>query len=149
MTIPELVAHYFVKIQFVIFIVGIFFCIRILRSAQTGSQFRVREADRTDLNKLREGPDLAQAKLTPKKSSAPPVPPLALPGIRLSGEPHEILGIEEDANEVEIMKAYKDAIKRFHPDRIQGQAKEQIQFYEQASAKLNEAKDKMLKAVRG
>ena len=46
------------------------------------------------------------------------------------------------------MRAYKEAIKRFHPDRIQGQAQEQLQFYQQASAKLNEAKDEMLKKIR-
>ena len=148
MTIPELVSHYFVKIQAVMFIAGAFFCIRILTKGQKTTQFKVREADRTDLNRLREGPDLAAAKMIRRVPEAPPPKPLSLPGIRLSGEPYEILGVNEDAKEPEIMRAYKESIKRFHPDRIQGQAKEQIQFYEQASAKLNQAKDDMLKFVR-
>ena len=148
MNLLELIARNFVKIQFVLFIVGVFVCLRMLSSTQSRSHFRAREADRSDLTKLREGPDLAEAKLRPKHAPKSEMPPLALPGIRLSGEPHEILGVDEDASEVEIMRAYKDAIKRFHPDRIQGQAKEQIQFYEQASAKLNQAKDDLLKSTR-
>ena len=120
----------------------------ILKSGKNESQFKVREADRKDLNRLREGPDLAQAKLKRPAQAAPPPPPLSLPGIRLHGEAHEILGVAENASEAEVMRAYKDAIKRFHPDRIQGQAKEQMQFYEQASAKLNQAKEDMLKRIR-
>ena len=47
------------------------------------------------------------------------------------------------------MRAYKDAIKRFHPYRIQGQAEEQLRFYQEASAKINDAKNEMIKRVRG
>ena len=46
------------------------------------------------------------------------------------------------------MRAYKEKIKQFHPDRIQGQAREQIRFYEEASAKLNEAKELMLTELK-
>ena len=148
MTIPELVSRYFVKIQMIVFIAGIFIGIRLLRSNQGRSQFRTREADRNDLNQLREGPGLADAKLNAPRSKNPPPPPLSLPGIRLSGEAHEILGIDETATEVEVMRAYKDAIKRFHPDTIQGEAKSQIKFYQEASAKLNQAKEDMLKSIR-
>ena len=120
----------------------------LLKSGKRETQFRVREADRTDLNRPRPGPDLADAKLKKPAAAAPVQAPLSLPGIRLSGEAHEILGVAEDASEAEVMRAYKDAIKRFHPDRIQGQAKEQMQFYEQASAKLNQAKEDLLKRIR-
>ena len=122
----------------------------MFKDREQGSQFRVREADRKDLNQIlgKNTGTLADAKLN-RKAETPKAPPLALPGMRLSGESHEILGIAEDANEAEIMRAYKEAIKRFHPDRIHGQAKEQIQFYQEASAKLNQAKDQMLKKIRG
>ena len=148
MSVPELVSLYFVRIQWGVLILGILFCIRILRSGSKQSQFRVREADRTDLNRLKSSSDLAQAKLPKPKVATPPPAPLALPGIRMTGEPHEILGVDENATEADVMKAYKEAIKRFHPDRIQGQAKEQLQFYQEASSKLNSAKEAMLKRLR-
>lgn len=148
MSITEFVSKNFIRIQVIIFIAGIFIWFRYLQGGDhERSKFRVREADRTDLNRLREGPDLGQAKLQ-KKNQGPPPNPLSLPGIRLIGEPHEILGVREDASEADVMKAYKDSIKRFHPDRIQGEAKEQMQFYEQASAKINQAKEDMLKNIR-
>jgi DnaJ-domain-containing protein 1 len=148
MSIPEFIAHYFVKIQFAIFVIGALFCIRILQSGKTQTNFKSREADRTDLDKLRNGPGLADAKMRPQKPTTPPPVPLNLPGIRLTGEAHEILGVDENASEAEIMRAYKESIKRFHPDRIQGQAKDQIQFYEQAAAKLNQAKEDMVKSLK-
>ncbi len=148
MSIPELISQHFVKIQWLIGGASIVVFWTLLKSGSNQSQFRVREADRKDLNRLKKGPDLAQAKLQSRKPAPPPAPPLALPGIRLSGEPHEILGVDENATEAEVMRAYKEAIKRFHPDRIQGQAQEQLQFYQQASAKLNQAKDDLLKRIR-
>ncbi len=93
----------------------------------------------------RQGPSLADAKLKKRENNKPP---LSLPGIRLDGEPHEILGIDEHASEPEILRAYKEKIKLFHPDRIQGQAREQIKFYEEASAKINLAKEAMLEQIK-
>jgi DnaJ-class molecular chaperone len=114
------------------------------------SQFRNREAERNDLDKiLNQGQKLENAKLPQSKRNTPPPPPLQLPGINLNGEPHEVLGIRADASEEVIMKAYKDAIKRFHPDRIQGQAQDQIRFYQEASARINDAKNAMIKRLRG
>ena len=118
------------------------------RSNGNQSQFRKRESDRDDLNKLRGGPDLAQAKLKSSAKAEPKPHPLSLPGIRLHGKPHEILGIAENANEAEIMRADKDAIKQYHPDRIQGQAQEQIKFYQEAASQLNQAKEAMIQKVR-
>ena len=130
-------------------VVGVVTALFMLKNREAPSQFRVREADRKDLDRiLKQKGDLADAKLKQKQKPTVSTPPLHLPGIRLVGESHEILGVSEDASEGEVMRAYKEAIKRFHPDRIQGQAQEQLQFYQQASAKLNEAKDEMLKKIR-
>jgi DnaJ-domain-containing protein 1 len=143
------VAQHFDKLQIIILAVVIFTALLMVKNRGTSSQFKVREADRKDLDQLlKTKTDLANAKLAKKRPSAPPPPPLELPGIRLSGEPHEILGIGENADSSEIVRAYKEAIKRFHPDRIQGQAQEQLQFYQEAAAKLNQAKEAMLKKRR-
>jgi DnaJ-domain-containing protein 1 len=115
----------------------------LLRDKQSGSHFRKREADRSDLDRiLNQGPDLAQAKI---KKATPPPRPLALPGVTLAGEPHEILGVPENADETTIQKAYKEAIKRYHPDRIQGLPPDQMRFYQDASARITEAKNAMIK----
>jgi hypothetical protein len=112
------------------------------------SNFKAREADREDLRQiLQNGRDLGSNKLSRNRPTPPP-PPLSLPGIRLSGEPHEILGIRPDADETEVIRAYKEAIKRFHPDTIQGPAKDQLEFYQKASAAINNAKNLMIKKLR-
>jgi DnaJ-domain-containing protein 1 len=137
MTLPEFVSKNFVRIQLIIFIGGILIWYRFAQTNKTETRFRSREADRKDLDRLRAGPDLGEAKLVHKPQPIK-AQPLALPGIRMNGEAHEILGVDENASEAEIMKAYKESMKRFHPDRIQGQA----------SSKLNQAKETMLKTAR-
>jgi len=145
----ELIAKNFQKIQVGIILAVLFLVWMFLRNSRSQSNFRSREADRDDLNRiLKQGPDLAQAKLQRKQAEPPPRPPLSLPGIRLEGAPHEILGISESASEPEILKAYKDAIKRFHPDTLQGIPESQLKFYQDASAKINEAKNLMLKRLK-
>ncbi len=141
---PDEALKHFEKSQIAILIIIIVAAWSGVRSRRE-SQFKVREADRTDPIRIKRNNDLANAKM--KKPEVKP-PPLSLPGIRLQGEAHEILGIKGDASEPEIMKAYKDAIKMYHPDRIQGQATEQMKFYQEAAAKLNQAKDTMLKAIK-
>ncbi len=128
------------------FLFSIFLVYLLFRNKQEGSQFRKREADRADLGRiLNQGPDLGQAKI---KRASPPPPPLALPGVTLSGEPHEILGVAEHAGEAIIQKAYKEAIKRYHPDRIQGLPPDQMRFYQDASARITEAKNAMIKKLK-
>ncbi len=141
------IAEHFETIQFVVLIVAAYFGWTTLRSRQKETNFKVREADRNDLNRIKGPSALADAKLR-DASKKQNTPQLNLPGIRLHGAPHEILGIAENANEAEIMKAYKDAIKLYHPDRIQGPAQEQIKFYQEASAQLNKAKEEMLQRFR-
>lgn len=135
------VADHFDKLQYLFLGLVIIFAWTSLRSRQEQSRFKTREANRTDLDKLMKTErDLANAKMHRRQTA----PPLSLPGINLVGEAHEILGVDEHAGEPEIMRAYKEKIKLFHPDRIQGQAREQIKFYEEASAKINRAKESMI-----
>ena len=127
--------------QYVLIAIILYVAWRGLRTSQQQTAFKTREADRTDLKNFKNSDhDLASAKMHKRQPSSP----LSLPGIRLSGEAHEILGIDANARPTEIMRAYKEKIKLFHPDRIQGQAREQLKFYEEASAKINQAKEEML-----
>ena len=136
------VAEHFNQLQYVFLGLVLFFTWKNLKTKNEDSNFKTREANRSDLDQLLKSESaLAGAKLHTKKTNSPP---LSLPGINLTGEPHEILGVDVQAREPEIMRAYKEKIKQFHPDRIQGQAREQIKFYEEASAKINLAKESML-----
>ena len=137
-------ADHFSLIQFSILAIVLIVAWNSFRSRQQSTSFRSREADRHDLNRLKGGEDFAHSKMKNPR----PVQPLQLPGITLSGKPHEILGVDASANEAEIMRAYKDKIKMFHPDRIQGQARDQLKFYEDASAKINDAKEFMLAQLK-
>lgn len=140
------VADHFDKLQYFFVAIVVFFAWTNLRSRQKQTGFKAREFNRTDLHKIKsKDGDLANAKMHRKQASSPP---LSLPGIRLNGEPHEILGVDAQALEPEIMRAYKEKIKLFHPDRIQGQAREQLKFYEEASAKINLAKEAMLSKLK-
>lgn len=116
---------------------------RFLKPDGGKSNFKRREADRAEFaantGQKNSDSDLANAKL--KR-------PQALPGIRLEGEAHEILNVSALATEEEIMRAYKDAIKRYHPDRIPGADAEKAQFYQQVSAKLNQAKEELMKRAK-
>jgi DnaJ-domain-containing protein 1 len=149
MSLTETVARHFQDIQlgilvFSVISIGIFF-----RARSEPSRFRQREADRPDLDRiLKQGPDSGQSRGPKKGGPSPAPPPLFLPGIRLNGAPHEVLGVDENATEPQVMKAYKEAIKRFHPDTIQGKAREQLKFYEDASARINDAKNEMLRKIR-
>ena len=142
------IADHFQLLQVIFLIVVILVAFTSWKSNQGNSNFKRRESERPDLDRIKKGPELANARLRYTPPGKPNQPPLSLPGIRLHGAPHEVLGIDENSTEAEIMKAYKDAIKLYHPDRIQGEAQSQMAFYQEASAKLNQAKDEMIKALR-
>ncbi len=129
------VADHFEQLQYLFLAFVLFFAWTSLRARQEQSRFKTREANRADLDRLLKAPSSEKQRKTS---------PLSLPGITLTGKAHEILGVDAHAQEPEIMRAYKEKIKLFHPDRIQGQAREQLKFYEDASAKINQAKESML-----
>ncbi|MGE0761857.1 MAG: DnaJ family molecular chaperone [Bdellovibrionales bacterium] len=54
---------------------------------------------------------------------------------------YEILGIGSDASEIEISVAYKDAIKKYHPDRVANLGQELQDLAEQKCKEINGAYD--------
>ena len=73
---------------------------------------------------------------------------LTLPTYILSGnKPHEILGVDPDASELQIKNAYKYLMKMCHPDRFQGEHEKVIAL--ESTKKINKAKEEMLKLCRG
>lgn len=100
-------------VLFGVVLVGVYVLVAMPRRPKSG--FRVRESDRVQ---------------------APQVP-LPVEEIPVSALPHEILGISETASKREIQKAFRAAMKRFHPDRI-GERGHEI------SQRLIAARDAML-----
>ncbi len=88
----------------------------ILQNRSIGeSGFKLREADR---KKLHQSEKIEAAILIHQKAKAEAhrQAPLQLTGISIQGPPHEILNVKIDASEKEIQKAYRDLMKRYHPD---------------------------------
>jgi DnaJ-domain-containing protein 1 len=126
------IVEHFQEIQLVLLVLFIWVGILNYRKQQPPSQFKVREADRPPVKKT--------VKVAPPKPSR-----LELPGIRLSGEPHEILGVAPNATPDEISEAFKNLMKRYHPDRMAGLPTDQRQFYERATQTIIQAKEDLLR----
>ncbi len=78
-----------------------------------------------------------------------PVRPLALEGIVLTGEPHEILGVSRQASSSEIQKAYRDKMKQYHPDKIGRPGSREWKDAQKIAESLNQARDALLRQKPG
>ncbi|MCC7440743.1 MAG: DnaJ domain-containing protein [Bdellovibrionales bacterium] len=111
---------------------------RVLGIGGKESGFKHREADRPRPRGPRTGPELGESRIrTPQK-------PQQLPGLSLAGEPHQILGVGEDASEPEIQNAYRELMKRFHPDRIGPAGSREWEDAQGIAAALSRARDELL-----
>ncbi|MBR6337292.1 MAG: DnaJ domain-containing protein [Ruminococcus sp.] len=63
-----------------------------------------------------------------------------------SKDPYQILGITPNASEDEIKKAYKEAVKKYHPDRYQDNPLSEVA--EEKMAEINEAYDEIMNMRR-
>ncbi len=91
-------------------LIAVFF-IFLRKQKSPESRFKVREADRekkpTSSTQKESQPNSSRNKKT-----------AALPGFRIEGEPHEILGVPVDASPKEIQRAFRELMKRYHPDHV-------------------------------
>jgi hypothetical protein len=122
-----------------------------LRDRETPSGFRVREADlkkeiKNAIGKkpahALPGDPLAEARYQKKAE------PLRLAGISLTGAPHEILGVHAHASEREIRSAYRELMKRYHPDRVGRPGTREWTDAQKIAEAINQAKDQMLSAIK-
>jgi hypothetical protein len=81
----------------------------------------------------------ASAAATSKKKAR-----MLLDGVVLTGLPHQILGIREDASEFEIRKAHRNLIKRFHPDKVGPEGSREWYEAQRAAEAINGAREAML-----
>ena len=141
---PKLIEKVFVYGQgsLIVLIVGILWF--LMRPKDSESRFKVREADLQKEPAHKRGRAaasdvLAQAKI--KKSQTP----LSLPGIRIDGPPHQVLGISPQADEKTIREAYRELMKQYHPDRVGRPGSREWQDAQRIAEALNQAKDELLK----
>ena len=132
----EWISTHFGLVQGLI-LTGILLGARVLFFPSRKSQFGKREAElKRNLSKQKGHDDLGRSKLNP---------PLQLPGIDLTGRPHEILGISPQATEKEIQTAYRNLMKQYHPDRVATPGSEQWQSAQKIAAAITQARDSLMK----
>jgi hypothetical protein len=133
------IRHYVYLAQ--IIIGGTFIALLIFfRSKPPESNFQVRESDLKKGKKSKlNGPDpLAEARVQRQE-------PLRLSGISIDGQPHEILGVSAQATPAQIQSAYRELMKRYHPDRIGPAGSREWKDAQKIAEAINRAKDILLK----
>ncbi|MBS1960830.1 MAG: DnaJ domain-containing protein [Bdellovibrionales bacterium] len=110
-TLVNWLSGHFGVLQIAISVIFILFWLNARNRAESKSAFKLREADRG--LKFKRGANETAAANAPTKKE-----PLRLDGIVKDGAPHEVLGVSALASEAEIQKAYKEKMKRYHPDRL-------------------------------
>ncbi len=109
--------------------------------AESESRFKVREADRN--LKFERGEKAAAAANEPTKPD-----PLRLGGIVKDGAPHEVLGVSALASEAEIQKAYKEKMKRYHPDSLGRPGSREWAEGTSIARAINHARQSMLERLK-
>lgn len=105
------ISGHFGVVQIVVSVLFILLWLHARNRAESKSNFKLREAER-DLKFARGRAATEAANAAAKKD------PLRLDGIVKDGAPHEVLGVPALASEPEIQRAYKEKMKRYHPDRL-------------------------------
>jgi DnaJ-domain-containing protein 1 len=123
---PPPATHLFGLGQGLILVLVIFVLVRFLKSQEPESRFKERAH---------------------RKPRAPKAKVL-LQGVVLTGLPHQVLGVREDATEWEIRKAHRTLIKRFHPDKVGREGSREWYEAQRASEAINGARDSMLKKLK-
>jgi hypothetical protein len=111
---------------------------------ESKSRFKVREADRE--LKFERGKDASRRTADARSSASKK--PLRLDGIVADGAPHEVLGISAMASESEIQKAFKERMKRYHPDRIGRPGSPEWKDATKIAEALNRARNEMLERLK-
>lgn len=58
-------------------------------------------------------------------------------------KPHEVLGVDPDADEATVRRAYQKAISEYHPDKIAGMAPELRELAERRTMEINAAYERL------
>jgi len=125
------------------------FTVWALNRNKSESVFKVREADvkkplppgAKGAKKQAPGQDLASARIQRQEV-------LSLSGIRIDAAPHEILGVPARASEDQIQIAYRELIKRYHPDRVGRPGSREWNDAQKIADAIINARKKMLESLK-
>jgi hypothetical protein len=73
---------------------------------------------------------------------------LMLPGIRIDGPAHEVLGVGVAADEKSVQKAYRELMKRYHPDLVGPPGSREWKDAQKIAEAINLAKEEMIRTIR-
>ena len=122
----------------VLFIGTLFF----LKVQSKKSGFRVRESDLP----RNPNPSNPAHRLANSKIKNPHT--LLLSGFKTGGAPHEILGVAQNAKEPEILKAYRNMMKIYHPDQVGRPGTREWHDAQKIARAINEAKEALVKKLK-
>jgi DnaJ-domain-containing protein 1 len=117
------------------------------RNPETG--FRLREAERLKNATFARFPAPIEPE-TPLRKAAREArnrrkdPPLQLEGISLDGAPHQILGVAANASAPEIQRAWRELMKRYHPDLVGRPGSREWVDAQRIAEAINNAKEAMV-----
>jgi hypothetical protein len=134
---------YFGQIVIGALMVGAYWVLRKPKYPDSGFKTRegdpsVRRAQAGARPALQQPDPLAEARMRRHE-------PLRLAGIRIDGEPHEILGIAATSGTPEIQRAYRELMKRYHPDIVGRPGSREWTDAQRIAEAINRAKEEMLK----
>lgn len=137
----EFIVEHFFKIQIGLSVFLILLWTRSSLKDATRSNFKVREADRNiRFDRGEKAASSAHAKLKPTV--------FQLTGIRIDGKPHEILGVPALATEEQIQKAYRELMKRYHPDLIGRPGSREWQDAQKIAEAINRARNELIERLK-
>ncbi|RYZ67911.1 MAG: J domain-containing protein [Proteobacteria bacterium] len=137
-TVREWLIHNFYLVYAAVPLVLGYLLLKKFNDSASSSQFRRGNSDLP--------PTYIQLKNSAARAkSQEPAKPLQLAGFRTDAPPHEILGVTPHASVAEIQRAYKEMMKRFHPDRVGAPGSQAWQDAQPIAEAINRARDLMLK----
>ena len=110
------------------------------------SHFRDRKPDSSRPPTKTQGVDLlADARMPSGKQKQEP---LQLSGIVTDGLPHEVLGMPKNSSEEQIQAAFRELMKRYHPDRIGRPGTREWTDAQRIAEAINRAREAMLASLK-
>ena len=58
--------------------------------------------------------------------------------------PYEVLGVSENADEETIKKAYKELVKKYHPDKLNNLSEREISYATEKFRKIKNAYESLI-----